>query len=191
MGYEAKIYHACITFAGHGMAVSRTYTNSDGEIAPDISYTNIVAWDRLAEVAGQHLNKGQPASAEGRLRSDTWRQRGGQKRSNSKVTAQDIPFPGGGKDDDSEGKNLDDDIHSNHSSFLRSLTNNIASMGEVYISIYILPSTLFSHWEGSNCRPRPTHTSTYNTQTTKQNINNHDAQSSAHHNHNLHSYNKT
>ena len=43
MGYGAKIYHACITFADFGMAVNRTYTDSDGEIVPDISYTNIVA----------------------------------------------------------------------------------------------------------------------------------------------------
>ncbi len=96
--------------ANFGLAVNRTYTNSDGEKVDDVCYIDVVAWNRLAEVAGEYLSKGRPIFVEGRLQMDSWEQEDGQKRSKLRVVAQNIQFLGGSRDDDSQGEAKDDDI---------------------------------------------------------------------------------
>jgi len=94
--------------ASFGLAVNRQYTNSDGEKVDDVCYIDIVAWNRLAEVAGEYLSKGQPIFVEGRLQLDSWEDQDGKKRSKLKVVAQNIQFLGSGKADNSEEKNTDE-----------------------------------------------------------------------------------
>ena len=106
---ELKYTASGAAVANFGLAVNRIYTNADGEKVEDTCFLDIVAWNRLAEVAGEYLSKGRPVFIEGRLQMDTWEQEDGQKRSKLKVIAQNIQFLGG-KADDSEGKNPDDDI---------------------------------------------------------------------------------
>ena len=35
-------------------------------------YHNVVTWDRLAEIAGRYLGKGQQVAVEGRMQTRTW-----------------------------------------------------------------------------------------------------------------------
>ncbi len=107
---ELKYTTSGAAVANFGLAVNRTYTNSDGEKVDDVCFIDVVAWNRLAEIAGEYLSKGSPIFVEGRLQMDSWEQEDGQKRSKLKVVAQNIQFLGGGKADDSEGKDPDDDI---------------------------------------------------------------------------------
>ena len=107
---ELKYTTSGAAVANFGLAVNRTYTNSDGDKVDDVCYIDIVAWNRLAEVAGEYLSKGQPVFVEGRLQMDRWEQEDGQKRSKLKVVAQNIQFLSSGKADDSEEKNTDEDI---------------------------------------------------------------------------------
>jgi len=107
---ELKYTASGAAVANFGLAVNRTYTNSDGEKMDDVCYMDIVAWNRLAEVAGEYLSKGQPIFVEGRLQMDTWEQEDGQKRTKLKVVAQNIQFLGGGRADDAGGEVKDDDI---------------------------------------------------------------------------------
>ena len=67
--------------ANFGLAVNRTYTNSNGEKVDDVCYIDIVAWNRLAEICGEYLSKGQPIFVEGRLQLDSWEDQDGKKRS--------------------------------------------------------------------------------------------------------------
>ena len=96
--------------ANFGLAVNRTYTNSDGEKVEDPCFVEIVAWNRLAEVCSEYLAKGKPVFVEGRLQMDTWEQEDGQKRSKLKVIAQNIQFLGGGAKADSAGEDADDPV---------------------------------------------------------------------------------
>jgi single-strand DNA-binding protein len=96
--------------ANFGLAINRTYTNSDGEKVDDVCYIDVVAWNRLAEVADEYLSKGRSTFVEGRLQMDSWEQEDGQKRSKLKVVAQNIQFLSGSKADDSEGEARSDDI---------------------------------------------------------------------------------
>ena len=106
---EMKYIPSGAAVANFGLAVNRTYANSDGEKVDDVCYIDIVAWNRLAEVAGEYLTKGQPIFVEGRLQMDSWEDADGKKRSKLKVVAQNIQFLGGGKAD-AEEKDADEDI---------------------------------------------------------------------------------
>ena len=96
--------------ANFGLAVNRTYTNSDGEKTEEVCFVDIVAWNRLAEVAGEYLSKGRPVFVEGRLQMDNWEDADGKKRSKLKVVAQNIQFLGAGGKSDSEEKDMDDSV---------------------------------------------------------------------------------
>lgn len=56
-------------------------------------YYNVVAWGRLAELAGQYLDKGQQVTATGRLTLDRWTDKNGQARVTPVVNADQIAFP--------------------------------------------------------------------------------------------------
>lgn len=107
---ELKYTPSGATVANFGLAVNRTYTNSDGEKADDVCYIDVVAWNRLAEVSGEYLSKGKPVLVEGRLQYRSWESEDGGKRSKLEVVAQNIQFLGGTKADDSVGEAKDDDI---------------------------------------------------------------------------------
>ena len=51
--------------AKFGLAVNRTYNSPDGEKKEDTCFVDITAWDKLAEVCAEHLNKGRLVLIEG------------------------------------------------------------------------------------------------------------------------------
>ena len=107
---ELKYTTSGAAVANFGLAVNRTYTNSDGEKVDDVCFVDIVAWNKLAEICGDYLSKGRLVFIEGRLQMDNWEDADGKKRSKLKVVAQNIQFLGGAKAGDSEEKNADEDI---------------------------------------------------------------------------------
>ena len=107
---EMKYIPSGAAVANFGLAINRQYKNSDGEKVEEVCFIDIVAWNRLAEVAGEYLLKGSPVFIEGRLQMDNWEDQDGKKRSKLKVVAQNIQFLSGGKADNSEGKDTDDDV---------------------------------------------------------------------------------
>ena len=106
---ELKYTASGAAVANFGLAVNRTYTNSDGEKTEEVCFIDMVAWNRLAEVAGEYLSKGSPVFVEGRLQMDSWEDQDGKKRSKLKVIAQNIQFLGGGKAD-ADKENTDDSV---------------------------------------------------------------------------------
>lgn len=81
--------------ANFGLAVNRTYKDTNGEKVDDVCFVDIVAWDRLAEVCGEFLAKGKPVFIEGRLQYRSWEAEDGGKRSKLEIVAQNIQFLGG------------------------------------------------------------------------------------------------
>jgi single-strand DNA-binding protein len=96
--------------ANFGLAVNRKYTDANGERAEDVCFVDIVAWNKLAEVCGEYLSKGQPVFVEGRLQMDSWEQEDGKRRSKLRVVTQNIQFLGSGRADDSEENDTDDGV---------------------------------------------------------------------------------
>ena len=50
-----------------GLATSRSWTTAEGEKKEDTQFHRVVAWNKLAELCGQILKKGQRVYVEGRL----------------------------------------------------------------------------------------------------------------------------
>ena len=81
-----------------GLAVNRRYTTENGEQKDEVCFIDIDVWARQAESCGKSLQKGSPVFVEGRLRTDSWQDKEGNKRSRLRVTAERVQFlgaPGG------------------------------------------------------------------------------------------------
>jgi single-strand DNA-binding protein len=76
-----------------GLAVNRVYTTDSGEKKEEVSFVDVEAWGRQAEVIGQYMKKGRPLLVEGRLRLDTWEDKNThQKQSKLKVVLEGFTF---------------------------------------------------------------------------------------------------
>lgn len=81
--------------ANFGLAINRRWKSPDGEVKEDVTFVDVEAWGRTAELVGQYLTKGSGCYIEGRLKLDTWTdQASGQKRSRMKVVAESVQFVG-------------------------------------------------------------------------------------------------
>jgi len=73
------------------LAVSRSF-GSDGERKEETEWFTIVSWNKLAELLGQHLQKGRKVYVEGRLIQRSWDGPDGQKRYRTEVVANQVLF---------------------------------------------------------------------------------------------------
>src|SRR5437763_7427278 len=87
-----------------GMAINRTWKNEAGETKEEVTFVDVDAFGRTAEVIAQYLKKGRPILMEGRLRLDQWDDKQtGQKRSRLGVVLESFRFVGGGTRNEAPG----------------------------------------------------------------------------------------
>jgi single-strand DNA-binding protein len=87
------------------LATTESWTNKSGERDQRTEWHRIVAWGKLAELAGEYLSKGRQVYVEGRLQTREWEDKEGQKRRTTEVNAQQLLFLGrrdGGAPHDSD-----------------------------------------------------------------------------------------
>jgi single-strand DNA-binding protein len=77
------------------MATSETWTNKSGEKEERTEWHRIVAWRGLAKICGEYLSKGKLVYIEGRLRTRSWEDREGNKRSTTEIEATDMKMLSG------------------------------------------------------------------------------------------------
>lgn len=76
------------------LALNRSYTNKQsGQKVDEVTFIDIVAWARTAEICAEYLKKGRQVHVEGRLKQDRW-ESDGQKRSKIRVIAEQVTFVG-------------------------------------------------------------------------------------------------
>ena len=79
--------------AKFGMAINRNWTTDTGEKKEEVTFVDIDAFGRQAEVISQYLKKGRPVLIEGRLKLDQWDDKQtGQKRSRLGVVLESFSF---------------------------------------------------------------------------------------------------
>jgi single-strand DNA-binding protein len=79
-----------------GLAVNRQWKSESGEQKEEVSFIDIEAWGRQAEVIAQYMKKGSPLFVEGRLKLDSWEDKNTkQKVSKLKVVLESFNFIGG------------------------------------------------------------------------------------------------
>jgi len=76
--------------ASFAIATNRRWIDASGELQTAVEYTDIVAWGKLAEIAGQILKKGRRVYAEGRLQTRDWEGQDGIKRYKTELVASDL-----------------------------------------------------------------------------------------------------
>lgn len=73
------------------VATNRNWTNSaTGERQEKAEFHNIVAWQRLAEIASQYLTKGALVMVEGRIETRSWDDASGNKRYRTEIVAENM-----------------------------------------------------------------------------------------------------
>ncbi len=73
-----------------GIATTRKFKGSDGELKEEVCFVDITFFGRTAEVANQYLKKGSKLLVEGRLKFDSWSDQNGNKRSKHSVTVENM-----------------------------------------------------------------------------------------------------
>ena len=113
---EIKYTPKGTAIANFGIAVNRNYSTDTGEKREEVTFIDIEAWGRTAEIIGEYFKKGRPIYVEGRLKLDTWDDKQtGQKKSKLRVVAESFEFlgsreggggpaGGGGGGEQSEGR---------------------------------------------------------------------------------------
>jgi single-strand DNA-binding protein len=80
-----------------GLAVNRNWTTETGEKKEEVTFVDVDAFGRQAEVIAQYMKKGRPIFIEGRLRLEQWDDKQtGQKRSRLGIVLESFQFIDGG-----------------------------------------------------------------------------------------------
>lgn len=76
-----------------GLALNRSYSTETGEKKEEVTFVDVDAFGRQAEVIAQYMRKGRPILIEGRLRLDQWEDKNThQKQSKLKVVLESFTF---------------------------------------------------------------------------------------------------
>ena len=77
------------------IALNNSYTNKQtGQKVEEVSFIDIVAWARTAEICAEYLKKGRQVFVEGRLKQDRWESPEGKKMNKIRVIAENVQFLG-------------------------------------------------------------------------------------------------
>ncbi|MCB9802889.1 single-stranded DNA-binding protein [Candidatus Nomurabacteria bacterium] len=90
------------------VATNLVWTDQSGQKQEKVEFHNVVAWRRLAEIAGQYLKKGSKAYIEGRLQTRSWDDPNGVKKYRTEIIAENMIMldrAGGGGDWDGGAAN--------------------------------------------------------------------------------------
>jgi single-strand DNA-binding protein len=73
------------------LAVNESFKDSRGEWQERTHWINVVAWQRLAEIVGEHVQRGTRIFVQGRLNTESWDdRRSGDKRYRTSVVAEKL-----------------------------------------------------------------------------------------------------
>lgn len=82
--------------AEFGLACNRKFKSAAGEDREEVTFVDITAFGKQAELINQYFTKGKPIFIEGRLKFDSWEDKqGGGKRSRLTVVLENFQFIGG------------------------------------------------------------------------------------------------
>ena len=111
LGGDPEIRYAASgkAVANFNVATSETWGAGEGR-EQKTEWHRIVAFDKLAELCGQFLSKGQKVYIEGKLQTRQWQDKEGVTRSTTEIVARDVVFlnsAGGGAKPQQEGRRED------------------------------------------------------------------------------------
>ena len=72
------------------IATNRTWTDGSGMRQEQAEFHNVVLWGKLAEIAGQYVQKGKKIYIEGRLQTRSWEAQDGTKRYKTEIVGENM-----------------------------------------------------------------------------------------------------
>lgn len=84
------------------LATSESYKDKNGEKVDKSEWHNLVFYRKLAEIAGQYLNKGALIYVEGKIQTRKWEDKEGQTRYTTEIIVTEMKMLGGKKGEDSQ-----------------------------------------------------------------------------------------
>ena len=92
---EVKYTPSGIPVGKFSLATNERFKNKSGEWQDRTEWHNIVAWQRLAEIAGEYVSKGSKVYIEGKLQTSSWEDRqSGEKKYRTEIVARDLVLLG-------------------------------------------------------------------------------------------------
>ncbi len=76
--------------ASFSIATNRSWPDKTGAKQEQADFHNLVAWGKLAEIAGQYLKRGQKIFAEGRMQTRDWTGEDGVKRFRTEIVIENM-----------------------------------------------------------------------------------------------------
>ncbi len=78
-----------------GIAINRKFKAESGELKEEVTFVDLEAWGKTAELIAKYLVKGAPVQVDGRLKLDQWEDKNTkEKRSKLKVVVENVVFLG-------------------------------------------------------------------------------------------------
>ncbi len=82
---------------GFSIATSETWKDKSGEKQEKTEWHNVVMFGKLAEIAGEYLNKGSEVYIEGKIETKTWQDKEGNDRQTTQIIANEMKMLGSPK----------------------------------------------------------------------------------------------
>ena len=97
LGADAEVHQTTdgTPVATLSLATNELWKDNDDKQQEHTEWHRVVLWRKQAEFAGQHLKKGRKIYVEGRLRTRTWEDKDGVKRTTTEVIADSITILAG------------------------------------------------------------------------------------------------
>ncbi|HPE33606.1 MAG TPA: single-stranded DNA-binding protein [Bacteroidales bacterium] len=76
--------------ARFSLATTETYKNQKGEKVTETQWHNVIIWGGLAEVAEKYLKKGKQVAVEGRLETNTYDDKDGNRKFFTQINVNDL-----------------------------------------------------------------------------------------------------
>ena len=87
---EVKTTESGKKLARFSVATNESYRNANGEKVTETTWHNLVAWGKVAEIAGKFLNKGTEVAIEGKLISRSYTDKSGNKKYITEVQVNEL-----------------------------------------------------------------------------------------------------
>jgi single-strand DNA-binding protein len=91
---ETKTLPSGSPMARFSLATTETYKNEKGERVSETQWHNLVAWGKIAQIAGKILDKGKEVAVEGKLVTKNYVDKEGVKRYVTEVVVNDLLLVG-------------------------------------------------------------------------------------------------
>ena len=90
--------------ARFSVATNESYKDKNGEWVTNTTWHNIVAWGKTAELCGQLLSKGSEVALEGKLVTNSYETKEGEKRFNTEISLREFIVINRNQDQNSDKK---------------------------------------------------------------------------------------